>query len=56
MLCNRMKQFREYNKLDCKLVAEVLGISENEYKDFENNKAFICSGPPCEGEYLEYAL
>ena len=24
--------------------------------DFENNKAFICSGPPCEGEYLEYAL
>lgn len=39
MLCNRMKQFREYNKLDCKLVAEVLGISENEYKDFENNKA-----------------
>ena len=39
MLCNRMKQFREYNKLDCKLVAEVLGISEKEYKDFENNKA-----------------
>ena len=39
MLCNRMKQFREYNKLDCKLVAEVLGISENEYKNFENNKA-----------------
>ncbi len=39
MLCNRMKQFREYNKLDCKLVAEVLGISENEYKDFEHNKA-----------------
>ncbi len=39
MLCNRMKQFREYNNLDCKLVAEVLGISENEYKDFESNKA-----------------
>ena len=39
MLCNRMKQFREYNKLDYKLVAEVLGISESEYKDFENNKA-----------------
>ena len=34
-----MKQFREYNKLDCKLVAELLGISENEYKDFEDNKA-----------------
>jgi len=39
MLCNRIKQFREYNKLDCKLVAEVLGISESEYKDFESNKA-----------------
>lgn len=39
MLCNRMKQFREYNKLDCNLVAKVLGISEKEYKDFENNKA-----------------
>ena len=38
MLCNRMKQFREYNKLDCKLVAEVLGITEQEYKDFESNK------------------
>lgn len=38
MLCNRMKQFREYNKLDCKLVAEVLGIPEQEYKDFESNK------------------
>ena len=33
-----MKQFREYNKLDCKLVAEVLGITESEYKDFESNK------------------
>lgn len=39
MLCNRMKQFREYNKLDCRLVAEVLGITEKEYKDFESNKA-----------------
>lgn len=38
MLCNRIKQFREYNKLDCKLVAEVLGIDEQEYKDFESNK------------------
>ena len=34
-----MKQFREYNNLDCKLVAEVLGISENEYIEFEQNKA-----------------
>lgn len=39
MLCNRLKQFREYNKLDCSLVAEVLGITETQYKDFENNKA-----------------
>lgn len=38
MLCNRLKQFREYNKLDCKLLAEVLGITESEYKDFESNK------------------
>ncbi len=38
MLCNRMKQFREYNKLDCKLVAEVLGITPEKYKDFESNK------------------
>ncbi len=39
MLCNRIKQFREYNKLDCKLVAEVLGISQSEYEAFESNKA-----------------
>ena len=38
MLCNRMKQFREYNNLDCALVAEVLGITEEEYKNFEANK------------------
>lgn len=38
MLCNRIKQFREYNNLDCALVAEVLGIAEEQYKDFEANK------------------
>lgn len=38
MLCHRMKQFREYNNLDCKLIAETLGITEKEYKDFESNK------------------
>lgn len=38
MLYNRLKQFREYNMLDYKLLAEVLGITENEYKDFESNK------------------
>lgn len=39
MLCNRMKQFREYNNLDCKLLADLLGITEDEYKAFESNKA-----------------
>ncbi len=39
LLCNRLKQFRKYNKLDCKLLAEILGISEEEYKDLEANKA-----------------
>lgn len=39
MLCNRMKQFREYNNLECRLVAEVLGITEEEYKCYESNKA-----------------
>ena len=39
LLCHRIKQFREYNNLDYKILAEVLGISENEYKDFESNKA-----------------
>lgn len=38
MLCSRLKQFREYNNLDCKLLAEILGITESEYKDFESNK------------------
>ena len=39
VLCNRLKQFREYNNLDCKLLAEVLGIEESEYRNFENNTA-----------------
>ena len=39
MLCHRMKQFREYNKLNCKLLAELLNITEDEYKAFESNKA-----------------
>ena len=37
-LYNRLKQFRKYNKLDCKLLAEILGITEEEYKDLEANK------------------
>ena len=39
LICHRMKQFREYNNIDYKALAEVLGITENEYKDFESNKA-----------------
>ena len=35
MLCNRIKQFREYNNIETKNLAEVLGISEELYKDFE---------------------
>lgn len=38
MLCNRIKQFREYNNLDSKLLAKMLGISEKEYKAFESGK------------------
>ena len=39
MLCNRMKQFREYNGLDVKALAQVLGISESLYRDFEAGRA-----------------
>ncbi len=39
MLCNRLKQFRKYNNLDCKVLADILGITEEEYKNFESNKA-----------------
>ena len=39
LLCHRIKQFREYNNLDCKMLAEVLGISEDEYRDYESNKS-----------------
>ena len=39
MLCNRIKQFREYNGLEVKAVAEVLGISESLYRDFEAGRA-----------------
>ena len=39
LLCSRLKQFRKYNNLDSKLLAEILGITEEEYKDLEANKA-----------------
>ena len=38
LICHRMKQFREYYKFDCKMLAEILGITEDEYKDYESNK------------------
>ena len=38
LICHRLKQFREYNKLDCKQIANALGVTEQEYIDFESNK------------------
>ncbi len=38
MLCNRIRQFREYNELEPFFLAEVLGISVEEYNDFESGK------------------
>ena len=39
MLCNRLKQFREYNALEKEHIADVLGISLNLYEDFEYGRA-----------------
>lgn len=39
LICHRIKQFREYYNFDCKMLAEVLGITEEEYKDYESNRA-----------------
>ncbi len=36
MLSNRIKQFREYNKLSCEILAKLLNITENDYINFEN--------------------
>ena len=38
MLCNRMKQFREYNGLDIEMLAQVLEISADKYAAFEEGK------------------
>lgn len=35
MLCNRIQQFREYNKLQKTQLAEILGIDAEVYDDFE---------------------
>lgn len=39
MICNRMKQFREYNGLEATELSKVLGISEELYKSFESGVA-----------------
>lgn len=36
MLGNRLKQFREYNKISCEILAKLLGIPETDYINFEN--------------------
>ena len=38
MICNRMKQFREYNGLDIEMLAQVLEISLDKYIAFEEGK------------------
>lgn len=37
MLGNRLKQFREYNKISCEILAKLLGITEADYINFEND-------------------
>lgn len=36
MLCNRIKQFREYNKISVSALADFLGISTDTYLDYES--------------------
>lgn len=38
MLCHRIKQFREYHKLDQRLMANMLGIDLQRYKNFETGR------------------
>lgn len=38
MLCNRIKQFREYNNLKASQLAEILEIDEALYNDYENGR------------------
>lgn len=38
MLCHRMKQFREYNGLEKWMIAEILGISADEYELLESGR------------------
>ncbi len=38
MLCNRIKQFREYNKLEVTHLTEILEIDVEEYNDYETGR------------------
>ena len=38
MLCSRIKQFREYNKISVSILADFLGISTDTYLNFESGK------------------
>ncbi len=38
MLCNRIKQFREYNKLEKSHLAEILEIDTDLYNDYESGR------------------
>ena len=40
MLFNRIKQFREYNDLEPFYLADILGISIEEYNDYETGNSF----------------
>lgn len=39
LLCNRIQQFREYNKLEPTQLAEILNIDVELYNDYESGKA-----------------
>ncbi len=39
MLSQRLKQFREYHKIEKSLLSAFLGIDEKTYNDYENGKA-----------------
>lgn len=39
LLCNRIQQFRQYNKLEPSQLAEILGIDVELYNNYENGKA-----------------
>lgn len=39
MLCNRIKQFREYHNIDKRLLADMLGVNLDIYTAYESGKA-----------------